>query len=95
MCSYYWVSAEPLLELMRLSYTSFGRSWSTGTAVGRQDRGEIARGNGISGGVARIWAQRKMVFGTGGWDIQTIQQCSRINGNSSGGLSGDASCSSI
>ena len=72
---------------------SFGRSWSSIAAVGWRDAGQIGSGSGVSSNQARIWSQRKMIFGTGGWDIQTMTPCNRLNGSASGGASFSESCS--
>ncbi|WP_160482499.1 hypothetical protein [Clavibacter michiganensis] len=74
---------------------AFHRSWATIAAPGWQDRGEIGSGAGFSGGTAKIWAQRRMVFGAAGWDLQTTQQCARIIGNARGHVRGDLACSTV
>ena len=72
---------------------TFGNSWSSIAMIGWRDDGRIGSGTGVTGNQARIWAQRKMVFGTGGWDVQTSLPCNRLSGTASGGASGLASCS--
>lgn len=61
--------------------------------IGWRDAGQLGAGNGISGGEARIWGQRKMVLGAGGWDIQTKQPCTRVNGGRTGMYSMSLVCS--
>ena len=77
----------------RVTSTSFGRTWSTVKMIGWRDAGQLGAGNGISGGEARIWGQRKMVLGAGGWDIQTKQPCTRVNGGRTGMYSMSLVCS--
>ncbi len=72
---------------------SFSRSWSTIGVIGWRDAGQIGKGSGVVSGQARIWAQRKMIFGAGGWDVQTYQPCLRLNGNASGGKTASTICS--
>ena len=74
---------------------SFSRSWSTIAAVGWRDGGQIGRGAGVSNKQARIWSQRKMILGTGGWDVQTRTPCLRLNGTASGRTSITLTCSTI
>lgn len=74
---------------------AFSRSWSTIAAVGWRDAGQIGSGSGIAGGQARMWSQRKMILGAGGWDVQTQQPCNRLNGGPSGGVSQTWSCSIV
>lgn len=78
-----------------VSSAAFTRSWSTIAAVGWRDGGQIDSGSGIAGGQARMWSQRKMIFGTGGWDVQTQQPCNRLNGNANGSVSQTGSCSIV
>lgn len=72
---------------------SFSRSWSTIGVIGWRDAGQIDKGSGVVGGQARIWAQRKMIFGAGGIDIQEYRPCLRLNGGGNGGKSQTVSCS--
>lgn len=72
---------------------TFGRSWSSIAALGWRDAGQKAKGAGLSGGTARIWAQRTMILGTGGWDIQTMYPCTRLLGTGGGGYWSDKVCS--
>jgi hypothetical protein len=72
---------------------TFGNSWSSIAAIGWRDDGKIGSGTGVTGNQARIWAQRKLVFGTGGWDVQTSLPCNRLSGTASGGASYTATCS--
>lgn len=72
---------------------SFSRSWSTIGVIGWRDGGQLAKGSGVVSGQARIWAQRKMIFGAGGVDIQTYHTCLRLNGGGNGGKSQTVSCS--
>ncbi|RZU66453.1 hypothetical protein EV379_2810 [Microterricola gilva] len=74
---------------------TFSRSWSSIAAVGWRDDGQIGKGAGVVSNKARIWSQRKMVLGSGGWDIQTIQPCNRFSGSSSGGATSDNVCSTL
>lgn len=78
----------------KVTSAAFLRSWSTIAAVGWRDGGLIASGKGITtNGLARIWAQRKMIFGTGGWDVQEARPCVRLTGYSDGYHVGGATCS--
>ncbi|PJI53386.1 hypothetical protein CTI14_29200 [Methylobacterium radiotolerans] len=72
---------------------SFSRSWTTIGTIGWRDAGQIGKGAGVVSGQARIWAQRKMIFGTGGWEIQTMQPCLRLNGGGGGSKSQSVVCS--
>ncbi|MDO5633871.1 MAG: hypothetical protein Q4G34_03225 [Micrococcus sp.] len=79
----------------RVVSAQFRRSWTTIGAIGWRDAGEIARGSGISGGEARIWAQRRLILGTGGWDIQNKQPCNRLNGGRTGLYSMSERCTTV
>lgn len=72
---------------------TFSRSWSTIAAVGWRDGGQVGKGAGVASNRARIWSQRKMVLGAGGWDAQTRNPCLRLNGTASGGTSASQTCS--
>ncbi len=72
---------------------SFSRSWSTIAMVGWRDGGQLGAGSGVVSNQARIWSQRKMIFGAGGWDIQTQEPCLRMNGSASGSTGASATCS--
>jgi hypothetical protein len=72
---------------------TFNRSWSTVAAVGWRDGGQLGKGSGIVSNQARIWSQRRMILGAGGWDVQTRNPCIRLNGSSSGGASASQTCS--
>lgn len=77
----------------QVTSATFSRSWSTIAALGWRDGGQLGTGAAIVSGQARIWSQRKMIFGAGGWDIQTSQPCVRMNGTSAGGKSTSLACS--
>lgn len=72
---------------------NFTKSWTTIAAVGWRDGGQIASGSGIAANQARMWSQRKVILGAGGWDVQTQQPCNRLNGTAGGGASSTWSCS--
>jgi hypothetical protein len=71
----------------------FDRSWSEPHMVGWRDDGQVGAGSGVSGGMAKIWSQRRMTLGAGGWDIKSVQPCTRLVGSASGDRHGDAVCS--
>jgi hypothetical protein len=77
----------------KVTSATFSRSWSTIAALGWRDGGQLGKGAAIVSGQARIWSQRKMILGAGGWDIQTSQPCVRMNGTSAGGKSTSLACS--
>jgi len=72
---------------------TFNRSWSSIAAVGWRDAGQVGRGSGVVGNRAKIWAQRKLILGVGGWDVQTQLPCTRLIGTAAASASGDRSCS--
>lgn len=72
---------------------SFSRSWVTVGVIGWRDEGLIDKGAGVAGGQGRIWAQRKMVFGTAGWDMNTQLPCLRLNGSGNGNATKSTICS--
>jgi hypothetical protein len=72
---------------------TFSRSWSTIAAVGWRDSGQLGAGSGVVSNKAKIWSQRKMIFGSGGWDIQTQTPCLRMIGSASGGTTASSTCS--
>ena len=77
----------------KVTSTSFARTWSTIGTIGWKDKGQIGKGNGIAGGEGRIWGQRKMALGSGGWDVIEHRTCVRINGGKTGLYSGGTTCS--
>ncbi|MCK2037296.1 hypothetical protein KZC51_14270 [Microbacterium sp. SSW1-49] len=77
----------------RATSATFSRSWSTIGVIGWRDAGQIDKGAGVYGGQARIWAQRKMIFGAGGIDLQEYRPCLRLNGHGNGGKSLTVVCS--
>lgn len=77
----------------KVTSATFGRSWSEIYQILWRDAGQIGKGAGVQSGSARIFAQRKMIAGTGGWDIQTWQPCLRLLGYSGATLSSDRICS--
>ncbi|WP_143757318.1 hypothetical protein [Clavibacter michiganensis] len=74
---------------------STSRTWATIAAVGWRDGGTVAKGAGVAGGEARMWGQHRLVFGTGGWDVQTQQPCNRLNGKGNGVVYQTWSCSIV
>lgn len=77
----------------RVTTASFTHSWSTIAAIGWRDEGQIGSGSGIVNNEARMWSQRRMVLGIGGWDLQNAQPCNRLNGYGDGAYSQTWSCS--
>lgn len=77
----------------RVTSATFNRSWSSISSLGWRDTGQIGKGAGVVNGQARIWSQRRMVFGAGGWDLQTWQPCVRINGKANGSAKTNFVCS--
>lgn len=78
-----------------ITSAKYSRSWSTIAAIGWRDGGKIGSGSGITSNKARIWSQRKMILGSGGWDVQRITPCVRLNGDSRGRTSFSEKCSIV
>jgi hypothetical protein len=74
---------------------TFSRSWATIGVVGWRDEGMIGHGAGVVSNQGRVWSQRKMVLGVGGWDIQTMLPCNRLSGSASGGVTAATVCSTL
>lgn len=79
----------------KVTSARFDRTWATIAAVGWRDGGQIGKGSGVAGNQARIWGQRKMILGVGGWDVQTQQPCNRLNGTATGGAGQSWVCSIV
>lgn len=77
----------------KVTSATFSRSWASIAALGWRDAGQTGRGSAVVGNRAKIWSQRKMILGVGGWDIQTQLPCTRLIGTAAGKASGDRSCS--
>jgi hypothetical protein len=90
-----WVEGRFCSNGSSVTSVSFSRTWSTIAGYGWRDAGQIASGAVITGGTAKIWGQRKMVLGSGGWDVQNVNQCARAIGTAAATIRGDASCSNI
>jgi hypothetical protein len=88
-----WVEGTWCSDGTNVTSATYGRSWTTIAALGWRDEGEVASGAGVSGGQGKIWSQRKLVLGAGGWDVQEQLPCTRLIGNASGSASGDRTCS--
>lgn len=90
-----WVEGRYCSNGSSVTSVSFSRTWSTIAGYGWRDGGQLASGAVITGGTAKIWGQRNMVLGTGGWDVQSVNQCARAIGTAAATIRGDASCSNI
>jgi len=77
----------------KVTSATFTRSWSSIAALGWRDAGQTGRGSAVVGNRAKIWSQRKLILGVGGWDVQTQLPCTRLIGTAAGKASGDRSCS--
>lgn len=90
-----WVEGRYCSNGSAVTSVSFSRTWATIAGPGWRDAGQVGKGAAITNGTAKIWGQRTMVLGAGGWDVQTVPQCVRAIGTAAATIRGDASCSNI
>lgn len=77
----------------KVTSATFIRSYSTIAAIGWRDAGQLNKAAGVVNSLGKVVAQRKLILGTGGWDVQEARPCVRLTGYPDGYYFSSNGCS--
>ncbi|MDO5504241.1 MAG: hypothetical protein Q4G67_13835 [Actinomycetia bacterium] len=83
----YWCSSGTRITAARVQDTG-----GQPKTLGWRYEGVVKRDAGIVSNQGRSYTQHKFVLGVNGWDIQTVLDCGRALGRTSGSALGDSVC---
>lgn len=89
----YWVAGTWCISNGRVTSARVDYTGGETSTPGWRYEGERARGSGISSNIGRMWARHRFVLGSGGWDVQTTENCIRLNGYANHTAGSDLRCS--